>query len=204
MSRERSGALAQVNLLLVVLIVSINGYILLSPLLPQLELWMRQRRSSSVAGLPYKTQLSSDNKDERNPVPKDNRLVIPTIALDEHVYVGTDPHLVNRGVWARPQTSIPPEGSNTVLVGHRFTYDGPASFYSLDKLTVGDSIVLYWQGKEYDYRVSLKEVVPPTAVNIEHPTKQPQLTLYTCTPIWSAKDRLVIIAKPISQEVDNE
>jgi LPXTG-site transpeptidase (sortase) family protein len=40
------------------------------------------------------------------------------------------------------------------------------------------------------------KIVDPSAVEIEAPTTQKQLTLYTCTPIWTAKERLVIIAKP--------
>jgi sortase A len=133
-------------------------------------------------------------------MPADNRLVIPKIALDQHIYIGKSQYLVNKGPWARPNTSTPPKGGNTVIVGHRFTYSGPATFYSLDKVAAGDTVVLYWHGKEYDYKVARKEVVPATAIEIERPTKDSQLTLYTCTPLWSAKDRLVIIAKPISQK----
>jgi len=194
-SEQPASRLKYVNWLLIFLIVAINGYILLSPLLPQLELWRRKQQVEAVSGLPYKTDLESDTNNNRRDVPEDNRVVIPKIALDEHIRQGSSPKLLNKGVWARPSTSTPPEGSNTVLTGHRFTYDGPATFYSLDKVVKGDKIVLYWQGKEYDYTVTETKVVPPEAIEIEKATKDKQLTVYTCTPLWSAKNRLVVIAK---------
>ena len=91
-----------------------------------------------------------------------------------------------------------------MLVGHRFTYDGPATFYSLDKVSIGDNIVVYWSSREYDYRVESIKVVPPTAIEVEAPTKDAQLTIYTCTPLWSAKNRLVIVSKPINKEQPHE
>jgi len=189
-------ALRRVNLGLVVAIVSINLYVFIAPFTPQIGLWRRQQQAKSTAGLPYQTKLSKSGA-ERAAIPDDDRLVIPKLALNEHIYTGTASYLVNKGVWARPKTSTPPQGSNTVLVGHRFTYHGRATFYSLDKLARGDNIVIYWQHKEYDYQVEEIKVVPATALEIEAPTKDAQLTLYTCTPIWSGKDRLVIMAKQI-------
>ncbi|OGL24801.1 hypothetical protein A2884_02430 [Candidatus Saccharibacteria bacterium RIFCSPHIGHO2_01_FULL_48_12] len=183
------------NWLLIFLIVVINGYIIVSPLLPQLDLWRRKQQTQAVAGLPYKTETDQAKNDDRKEVPADNRLVIPKIALDQHIYQGTSPWLLHKGVWARPNTSTPPKGGNTVLTGHRFTYDGPATFYSLDKLAKGDKVVVYWQGKEFNYTVTETKVVAPTAVEIEKATASDQLTLYTCTPLWSAKNRLVVVAK---------
>jgi len=196
---RRQLPLRGINFGLIFIILAINLYIIAAPLVPKFNLWRHKQQTQAVAGLPYKTRLesSSSSNDNRDAIPKDDRLVIPKIALDEHIYEGISPYLVNKGVWARPLTSTPAKGGNTVLVGHRFTYDGPATFYSLDKVKSGDNIVIYWQGVEYDYQVSETKVVPATAVEIESPTKDAQLTIYTCTPLWSAKDRLVVIAKPL-------
>lgn len=87
-----------------------------------------------------------------------------------------------------------------MLVGHRFTYDGNGVFYHLDKLKVGDQLAVFWEGKKYQYTVTETKVVPATATEVEDQTQDPQLTLYTCTPLWSAKDRLVVIAKPLTEE----
>jgi sortase A len=101
------------------------------------------------------------------------------------------------GVWHLPYTSTPDKGGNTVLVGHRFTYAGPAVFYHLDKVQVGDDVTMQWQNKTYTYTVTEVKVVPPTETSVEANTKDPQLTIYTCTPLWTAKNRLVIVAKPV-------
>lgn len=202
--KSKKSPLAWVNIVLVVLIVAINGYVLAAPQIPRIELWRHKRQTNAVAGLPYKTTLDAHSTAPRKDTPSDNRLVIPKIALDEHIYTGDSAYLVNKGVWARPNTSTPPKGGNTVLVGHRFTYDGPATFYSLDKVAKGDNIVVYWEGKEYDYQVETISVVPPTAIEVEAPTKDAQLTLYTCTPLWSAKNRLVIVSKLTTQEQKHE
>lgn len=194
---ESPSKLKYANWLLIALILLTNSYILLSPLLPQLDLWWRKHQTQATAGLPYQTRLdeNSGKNDKRGDIPKDNRLVIPKIALNQYIWQSTNPWILNKGVWARPQTSTPPEGSNTVLTGHRFTYDGPSTFYSLDKVTKGDKIIVYWKEKEYDYTVTEIKVVPPTAIEIERSTTDKQLTLYTCTPLWSAKNRLVVVAK---------
>jgi LPXTG-site transpeptidase (sortase) family protein len=185
-----------VNILLVLAILAINGYILVSPLLPRLDLWWRQRQTAAVAGLPYKTRLdkSSPQAGGRSQTPSDNRLVIPKIALDDHIYVGTDPHLVNRGVWNKSNTSSPSKGGNSVIIAHRFNYTGTPNFYSLDKVSPGDKVVVYWQSKEYDYTVKSSKIVEPTDIAVENQTAQAQLTLYTCTPLWSSKQRLVVVA----------
>lgn len=186
----------QSNYVMAALIVIIDGYLVMAPLWPKLDLWRRQHQTSAVAGLPYKTKLDKNSPKtiQRAPIPTDNRLIIPKIALNEHIYVGTNPHLVNKGVWDKSQTSTPPQGHNTVMVAHRFTYSGPATFYSLDKLAGGDPIVVYWQGKEFDYTVATSKVVAPTELTVEDPTPKPQLTLYTCTPLWNFKNRLVVVA----------
>lgn len=185
-----------VNRLLVAVILLINVYILLLPLLPQIDLWHRQQRAKALSGLPYKTVLKQSNQTDsaRADIPSDNRLIIPKLAIDQHIYTGNSPYLVNKGVWAKPNASTPPLGSNTVLVAHRFTYSGKSIFYSLDRVDVGDKVVVYWQGKEYDYTVRNSTIVPASQVSVESPTDQAQLTLYTCAPLWNPVDRLVVVA----------
>ena len=196
MSKQGDTKFKIANRVLLVLIIIINTYIIVLPVLPKIQLWLHQRKTKNVAGLPYSTKLDANKNDKRKGIPADNRIVIPKLGMDEHVYEGTSPYTVNKGVWARPKTSTPDKGGNTVMVGHRFTYSGPATFYNLDKVGAGDTIVVYWQGKEYDYTIAETKVVPPTAVQIEAPTKDSQLTVYTCTPLTTAKNRLVLIAKP--------
>src|SRR5437762_5939030 len=114
---EESRTWGRLNLGLVVLILGINFYIFSAPFIPQLQLWLRQRHAKVYAGLPYKTLLDTNSgaSATRADIPKDDRLVIPRLALNEHIYEGTSPYLINKGVWANPKDSIPPKGGNTVL-----------------------------------------------------------------------------------------
>ena len=188
--------LRKLNNTLSVIIVILAGYILIWPLLPSIDLWW----GKSVAkndGLVYVSETASDSQnDGAKPIPADNRLIIPSILLDTAINEGKTTAALKTGSWRRPATGTPASGGNTVIVGHRFTYDGQSYFYNLDKVSIGDTIIVYWQGKEYDYRVSEIAVVPPETISVEAPTPESRLTLYTCTPLWSAKDRLVIIAYP--------
>jgi len=152
----------------------------------------------------YANQLADQSADqsatqpELKPIPNDNFLIIPKIDVYGEVLVGDSINLLNSGIWHRPDTSTPPAGGNTVFVAHRFQYTtGPNTFYHLDKLAVGDEITVFWNGIEYDYSVIEVSVVSPDEVEIEYNTEEPIVTLYTCTPLWTATNRLVVKAKPI-------
>lgn len=132
------------------------------------------------------------------PVPEQNTLVIPKIDVNGIVYEGTSVNTLEKGIWHRPKSSTPDKGSNTVLVAHRFLYtSGPNTFYHLDKIKVNDEFTLYWNQKKYQYKVFETKVVPPTAFDIEAPTQDSIVTLWTCTPVFTATNRLVVRAKLI-------
>src|SRR5699024_902953 len=91
-------------------------------------------------------------------------------------------------------SSTPDKGGNTVLVGHRFSYKDAAVLYHLDKAKQDDPIVVAWDGKIYTYKVSESKIVKPTDIYVEAPSEDDRLTIYTCHPIWSVKERLVVVA----------
>ncbi len=130
------------------------------------------------------------------PKPLDNRLVIPKIGVDVLIVEGENQDTaLMKGIWHIPGTSSPDKGSNTVLSGHRFRFlSGPRTLYLLDKLETGDPIIVYWKGKEYDYIVKGRKIVKPNQVEILDPTKKPRLTIFTCSPLFSTKERLVLFA----------
>ncbi|MCD8545770.1 class E sortase [Candidatus Woesebacteria bacterium] len=127
-----------------------------------------------------------------------NRLVIPVIGVESQIHEGGEEAL-DKGVWHRPGTSNPVEEGNMVLTGHRFLYTGfnKNTFYNLDKLKIGDEIIVYWEGREYVYLVIDKKVVEDTDVYVEGDFGDERVTLYTCHPLWSADKRLVIVGKPL-------
>lgn len=176
-------SLRQINALLLLLIILINGYIIIAPLVPRINYEVKQRITKPVD---IYTQNPTATIDRSK-----NHLIIPALQLDEPILDSTDPGIVHQGIWRRPNTSTPEKGSNTVLVGHRFTYDGAAVFYNLDKLATGNDVFVVYDQKIYRFRIEKFAIVPPTAVDVEEPTTDTVLTLYTCTPLLTAKDRLV-------------
>lgn len=130
---------------------------------------------------------------------KQKILTIPQIGVNGEIHEGDNTDLLKLGIWHLPWTGSPDKGGNTVLVAHRFLKtSGPDTFYFLDKLKVGDRFTLTWEGIVYNYSVTKSFVVPPTSIEIESPTAIPTLTLYTCTPLWSSTDRLVIRAELVN------
>lgn len=181
------------NNILTIVVVILALYIIAAPYLPQFMWWLRHdspakavvQHKESPASAPVKEQAVEGDK-----------LFIPSLDMEETIY-GGDKAALNKGVWRLPHTSTPDKGGNAVLVGHRFTYSNQAVFYHLDKVQVGDPITLHWQGKVYEYGVTEIKIVPPTELSVEDNTQEPRLTIYTCTPLWSVKNRLVLIAEPL-------
>lgn len=191
---------------LTALVVLLGLYITAIPFLPHLAL-IRDQISDDTGGVRYTGILAEQNNvsDEvLAEAPTENRLVLPSITLDEPVVVGEDPSNVHLGVWHRPRSSTPDKGGNTVLVGHRFSYSSPATFYHLDKMEVDDKFAIWWEGKEYVYQVFQTVIVGATAIEIEANTDEPIATIYTCTPVWTAENRLVVKAKLINPETLEE
>ena len=67
-------------------------------------------------------------------------------------------------------------------------------FYTINKLRVGDKIIIDYNGKRYNYIIRKIFDVKPNAVEIERRTDTPQLTLYSCTLGGSSDGRNVIVA----------
>ncbi len=187
-SIDPQATLRKINIGLSVFLLLLGLYIMLWPLLPAINWWLKH--DAPIISSPVSISVSVGDLN----IPTENTLVLPALDLQEKILEGESVATVNRGIWRRPSSSTPDKASNTVLVGHRFTYSGHAVFYNLDKVKRDDPIIVYWSGKPYYYKVFSVSVVPPETVSVEAPTDQSVLTLYTCAPLWSAKDRLVIQA----------
>ena len=136
----------------------------------------------------------------RTKVPLGNKIMIPKIGVEMPIVEGTNEKIaLNQGAWRMPQTSTPDQDGNTVITGHRFKYIPPSkeTFYLLDKLAVGDEFVVNWEGLEYNYKVTETKVVEPTALEVLDNTATPRVTIITCTPLFTTKQRLIVIGEPI-------
>jgi sortase A len=195
--------LRRLNGLLSFIVILLGIYIIAMPFLPQLEYWFRDKSPEYVA--PYSGKLAASQGNTTDlPAPIENRLVIPSIGLNEEILESNSITAINNGgTWRRPNSAIPTDDDNTVIVGHRFYGSNTSTFYHLDKVKIGQLLAVYWEGQEILYEVVESKIVNPTAIEIEAPATEKQLTLYTCTPIWTARDRLVIIAKPVDPNSTN-
>jgi LPXTG-site transpeptidase (sortase) family protein len=190
--------LARINTALLCAIILINGFIIVMPFVPALHFWW-QSRSDTRQKLTEVLHAPAAQKPAEHPqpenIPDGNRLVIPAMMLDSPFFEGASAQVLNQGPWLRPHTSTPENGGNTVIAAHRFTYTDPeGDFYHLDRLKIGDEIGVFKDKRRYLYTVTSTKVVKASALEVEAPSDTPQLTLYTCTPLWLPKDRLVVIA----------
>lgn len=182
-------SLRSVNNGLSVVVLLLALYIIFMPFLPGLVFEVKRATATPAAPI---TESSTSTE----PIPQENILSIPSLGLRELIHDSPDASALDLGVWRRPHTSTPAQQSNTVLVGHRFTYTNPQGvFYHLDKINLGQELTVFWQQQKYTYIVNRIFIVSPTAIEVESPTNTPLLTLYTCTPLWSGHERLVIQAE---------
>lgn len=188
-----------ISVSLVIICVALVIY----PFIPAIWYWVKY----DVFDYEWERQQSSSGSDisaENDGGSEDGRsygfnLQIPSIGVDVKIVEGDSDSSLDLGVWRRPDTGDPENGGNMVLTGHRFQYLPPnnTTFYHLPKVEVGDEIIVYWDEIEYDYIVNETFVVEPDAVEIEEDSAYPMLTLYTCTPLWTADKRFVVRAEPV-------
>jgi LPXTG-site transpeptidase (sortase) family protein len=181
--KKGNRALVWINRLLLVAILGINIYILAAPFWPEVS-YIAQKITSEPIKEDEFASIDRSN----------NRLIIPSIGIDDIIHDGKGPEELNKGIWHRPQTSTPDIGSNTVLVGHRWLYNDPeaAVFYHLPKVSIDQKMVAVWDKQVYVYKITDIKEVDPTEISVEDATKNNQLTVYTCTPLWTASKRLIV------------
>jgi len=186
------------------LVLALVGYLLLLPFYPAIkyEFFKQAGRGEDFKNFndvkKATEEIIADSPSENF----GNRVIAAKIGVDAPIIESnSEDYALARGVWRLPQTSTPPAGGNTVLTGHRFKYLPPSNltFFLLDKLEKDDIISVVWQEKNYYYKVADKRIVGASDPNILAPSEQAILTLFTCDPIWSEKNRLVIVGELINQ-----
>ena len=123
-------------------------------------------------------------------------LFIPRMKKHWTVVQGVSPADIRYAPGHYPDSAMPGEIGNFSVAGHRIS----AIFWDLDKLKVGDPVVVQTADSWYIYRVSGTEVVKPTAVQVVAPVpNQPgvrptvaMLTMTTCNPKYNNYQRLVV------------
>jgi sortase A len=120
-------------------------------------------------------------------------LEIPDIGVDVLVVPGVTHDDLKKGPGHYPDTPLPGQLGNASIAGHRTTYGAP--FFDLDKLEPGDEmIVTMITGDRFVYRVTGSEIVgagDSWVITTRDPNVA-ELTLTTCHPKYTARDRLVV------------
>ncbi|MGA7226786.1 MAG: sortase [Acidimicrobiia bacterium] len=121
------------------------------------------------------------------------RLSIPRLDVDVVVFQGVSRDTLAQGPGHMPGTPLPGQPGNAVISGHRTTHGRP--FFDLDQLVEGDHIEIESAIGTSVYEVRSSFVVQPTDVWVAKDEIGGWLTLTTCNPKFSAKQRLIIRAE---------
>jgi len=115
-----------------------------------------------------------------------------------------------RGAGWQPSSASLGVVGNTVLMGHHNAFG--EVFRDLEKLGIGDRIWIYSGERVYEYRVSLKMILPEKYESIEtrienarwiQPTQDERITLITCWPYQTNTHRVILVAEALKQGKGN-
>ncbi|HEX8001114.1 MAG TPA: sortase [Mycobacteriales bacterium] len=125
------------------------------------------------------------------------RMRIPRLGLDVVVVQGVTKDALRAGAGHYPNTPLPGERGNVAIAGHRVTWGKP--FRHIDRLRRGDRIELATPVGTFVYEVSVEPfVVAPGDLSVIRQSDRPLLTLTTCNPVHSDRERLVVQAALVS------
>ena len=136
---------------------------------------------------------------------------IPAMDVKLPLYLGASENNMKKGAAVLGQTSIPIGGSNTnsVIAGHR-GYSGIPYFREIEKLSVGDEVIIKNPWEKLTYRVESISIIEPydsDAVKIQE--GRDMITLITCHPYrFHGKYRYIVYCsrdgKKQEKEIENK
>ncbi len=139
------------------------------------------------------------------------RIVIPSLGVDTVVVEGTSPAALRAGAGHYPTSPLPGEAGNVAIAGHRTTYGKP--FNELDRVAPGEIVHLITPLSVHTYRILGSPadaqrpcpsgacwIIGPTQWEVVGPMPGSLLTLTTCHPKGSARERLVVRAELVSSQ----
>jgi sortase A len=121
---------------------------------------------------------------------------IPKIGVERVLVEGVEREHLRRGPGHVPSTVLPGQPGTFGVSGHRTTYGAP--FFRLNELGKGDRIQIVTEAAVYTYTVSRTLIVRPTDVWVLDNVRgrngrlKATITLTTCHPRYSAKQRLIV------------
>lgn len=134
------------------------------------------------------------------------RIIIPAIKIDEIVVAGTDVDALRKGPGHYSWTPLPGQPGNASIAGHRTTYGAP--FANIGNLRPNDRITVQTAQGEFIYEVLSQDlptkgylIVSPDRVDLLHDKGNNLLTLTSCHPRFSNRQRIVVQAKLLGNPV---
>jgi sortase A len=118
---------------------------------------------------------------------------IPRIGVEKAVVEGVGVADLKKGPGHYPGTPLPGQPGNAAIAGHRTTYGAP--FNRIDELAPGDPIFVTTRQGSFRYEVSETRIVRPSETSVLDPTPDDRLTLTSCHPKFSARQRIVVVAR---------
>jgi LPXTG-site transpeptidase (sortase) family protein len=119
------------------------------------------------------------------------RLVIPAAGVDEVILKGISGSQLADGPGWYPTSSAPGMTGNVAIAGHRTTHGAP--FGDLDDLKPGDRMVLSTFEMDITYAVASVTIVDPRRTEVVANTSDNRITLTTCHPKFSDRQRLIVV-----------
>lgn len=172
-----------------------------------------QKKPGVVAAPTIFTPLKQADGSVIEPVNREFSLVIPKIGINAAVIPAVNPTkpgeylgALEKGIAHSSLSYFPDEDGTVYLFSHSTNYewfvgDLNAVFYLLKNLEEKDTVILFYQGTSYTYKITGKQVVKPTAVSYMAPQAGARrLILQTCWPPGSTTERLLIFADLIAEE----
>ena len=121
------------------------------------------------------------------------RLTILSANINHYVVFGATLNKLEYGPGYILGTSLPGTGGNFAIAGHRTTYGAP--FGNLDETEVGDSILFQTNTNQYEYVITEVKIVSPEDTYVLGNFGDDRITLSTCHPKFSARQRLVVVGE---------
>lgn len=132
---------------------------------------------------------------------------IAKIGLEKFIVEGTAKPDLKKGPGHYLGTPLPGQAGNAAIAGHRTTYGAP--FNRIDELVPGDRIETYTSQGKFTYEVMAPPeagihsgpgwyTVKATQSSVLDNTPDNRLTLSACHPKYSAKERIIVTAKLVS------
>lgn len=134
------------------------------------------------------------------------RMYVPSWGKDyvRPIYQGTNLSILDKGIGHYVNTSLPEEAGNFAVAAHRTTVG--ANFYKIDELKTGDKIYVETNDTLYEYTFVNHIIIKPTETDVLNPVPYgfnadaaPKealnplhiLTMTSCNPIYSDKERII-------------